>query len=184
MRTRFSIHYAIRTTLLLCLCGIAGCTTEVQPTHANTTGEGIANARAHNEAAEINVQHAVPHTDPIGNEFLDAASNEHGKVEQVLSQAQADNAAKSKLIGELQQSNAVKANTIETYRHRWIGDRTFFWGRMIVGAAITGWFVLGIGGTLLTAFVPGGLWFSVGKAILSALPLANPFATLSRRLQS
>jgi DNA replication protein DnaC len=65
---------------LVMLCGCTGKTAAPQPDPVAQAAVGVAGIVAHTESAERHVQKAIPHANPTGKVYLNAASDEHTEV--------------------------------------------------------------------------------------------------------
>lgn len=148
------------TVLFCCL----SCRTKPDPGPA--VGEGISLAKGHVEAAQVNITHAKPHADPIGQEFLGAAGENLGSAIGALSKAQKDDQL-------VRADCAAAAQRLKFEQDHWFGKKSRDLAKWIIGISLALW----IGFGLLAAFLPVG---GLGAAIIRFLPAANLFTRLHR----
>lgn len=148
--------------ILALLLTLTGCARKSAAPSIHATGTHLARADA-------KIEGAIPHTDDFGKPLLTSARTD-------LKAADSSNNEAARLHAQLEEAHRRLEGRWYVRLGRWI-DR-------MIKLLILGWFILGVGGMLLTGFGGGGLGFTAGRWILSMLPLANVFTGGSRIIGS
>jgi hypothetical protein len=153
-----SLYYLF--LLLCCFCCSLGC--KQHKVVAN--GFGVGRISTFVEIA----QNANPQP-PVVKECLTGIKTELPLIKQILE-------ADAGIIADQQVEIAKKDSKLLGYKYQFVGDRTWFYARWIIGI----WVALAIVGSTLVTLTGGvGFWGVLGKNIVWLLPLANPFRWLS-----
>jgi hypothetical protein len=146
------------TILLLTLCAVALVGCKAAPV-------------VHGGGALAYIDAAKPHSDNEGKGLLDKASGEVRKDESTT-------VATAGLLEAERRETTRLRQELKDERNHWVGWLTRHWGSIVIGAIIGAWVGLGVLGVVSGAL---GYW-KLSIFILRALPLANPFAVIRKRM--